>query len=300
MSDLDLSNFKSFQIEHKDVIDDIINNYQPKASEYCFAYLFAWQNHFHFKWTIHNDFLLILGKKDNNFYCLSPIGNGDRIQITLEVLNWLSTLQDISHPYIDRVDNKFISDIKHHPDIFVRTDRDYYDYIYTSANLINLKGRKYHAKRNHIHNFKENHSFEYEKIKSENLINCRQIAEKWCKMKNCDENSSLQAEKEALFRVLNNFDDLGMSGGLISVDGSYEAFTIGEKLNNEMAVVHYEKADPNIQGLYQIINQKYCEKEWQNVKYINREQDMGIPGIRKAKKSYHPEFFVKKYTISLQ
>ena len=96
---------------------------------------------------------------------------------------------------------------------------------------------------------------------------------------------------------MNNFEKLDCKGALIKVDGRYEAYTIGEALNSDTAVIHIEKANSQIQGLYAFINQQFCEREWEHMKYINREEDLGIEGLRKAKLSYNPVSFVNKYSV---
>ncbi|HEY9074330.1 MAG TPA: phosphatidylglycerol lysyltransferase domain-containing protein, partial [Desulfobaccales bacterium] len=104
---------------------------------------------------------------------------------------------------------------------------------------------------------------------------------------------------EAVKAGLINFHDLNLQGGVIEIDGRVEAFTLGELLNNETVVVHIEKANPLVQGLYTAINQEFCRHSWSQVPFINREQDLGLPGLRMAKMSYHPHHLVEKFRIQL-
>jgi hypothetical protein len=100
--------------------------------------------------------------------------------------------------------------------------------------------------------------------------------------------------------VLDNFETLGVTGGCIEIDGKIEALTLGELLNPETVVIHIEKANATFHGLYQMMNQQFLEHEWQHIKYVNREQDLGIEGLRKAKESYYPHHMVEKLTVRLR
>ena len=177
--------------------------------------------------------------------------------------------------------------------------RDHFDYVYRSADLIELQGAKYQAKRNHIHQLRRSHAFTYEVLQARHLSACLDLAANWCALKSCAEDLSLQGEWEAVKASLINFQDLNLQGGVIEIDGRVEAFTLGELLNKETAVVHIEKANPLLQGLYAVINQEFCRHSWSQVPFINREQDLGLPGLRLAKMSYHPHHLVEKFRIQL-
>jgi len=128
---------------------------------------------------------------------------------------------------------------------------------------------------------------------------CSRIMTEWCRAKNCNCQDGDYCERYANMELLRNFRVLGCKGALIKVDGSFKAFTAGEMLNSDTAVIHIEKADTKIEGLYTLINQQFCEKEWKDAVYINREQDLGLEGMRKAKLSYNPVRMVDKYTVYL-
>ncbi len=122
-----------------------------------------------------------------------------------------------------------------------------------------------------------------------------EVAEKWCKIRRCEDDMNLLSESEAVRESLVNFPVLKIDGGVILIDGKVEAFTLGELLNDQTAVVHIEKANPENPGLYAMINQQFCENRWRDLLYINREQDLGEPGLRKAKLSYYPDHFVESF-----
>ncbi|MCJ7595267.1 MAG: phosphatidylglycerol lysyltransferase domain-containing protein, partial [Desulfobacterales bacterium] len=176
-------------------------------------------------------------------------------------------------------------------------DRDNSDYVYLSKDLVNLSGRKYHRKRNHRNQFLKNCEFEYRSLDTE-LVECvLEMQAAWCRMRECVENPDLLAEDYAIYEALTRFEDLDYQGGAILINTSVEAFSLGERLNPDTAVIHIEKANPEIPGLYAAINQRFCQEAWSDVEYINREQDLGLEGLRAAKESYYPCHMVNKYTV---
>ncbi len=179
----------------------------------------------------------------------------------------------------------------------VYPDRDNSDYLYLTEDLMHLKGKKYDAKRNHINRFQKLYEYEYTTIDENNIGSCYDIMDEWCRKIGCDEHKSLYCEKLANSEVLENYSRLGISGALIKVNGKFEAFTAGEMLNRDTAVIHIEKANTDVHGLYTYINREFCERSWSDTRYINREQDLGVEGIRKAKLSYKPFRLTGKYSI---
>jgi len=179
-------------------------------------------------------------------------------------------------------------------------DRDNWDYVYLREKLANLSGRKYHSKKNHVNAFKKDYpDYVYEPITMANKDECILFSDKWCEHRLADD-KSLKCEFCAIKEALNNLEFLNIKGGLIRINGNIEAFTFGEKQNDELVVVHVEKANPDIRGLYPTINQEFIQNNWTDVKYVNREEDMGKEGLRKAKESYNPEFMVKKYNTIIK
>ena len=180
----------------------------------------------------------------------------------------------------------------------VLPDRDSSDYVYSAQDLINLAGRKYHKKKNHLNRFLKDYQFEYRDLDME-LVECFLVLqEEWCKMKECIESPELHSEDYAIHTALTSFEELDYKGGAIQIGSKIEAFSLGEKLNDNTAVIHIEKANPEIPGLYTAMNHSFCSSAWPDMKYINREQDLGIEGLRKAKESYHPHHMIDKYTIT--
>jgi hypothetical protein len=198
---------------------------------------------------------------------------------------------------ICRVGESFINNSVDHNRYSCIPDRDNSDYVYSTIDLIQLSGRKYHRKKNHLNQFLKKYSYEYMKLDLE-LVECFiEMQEEWCQMKECVEKPELLSEDYAVHTALKYYEYLDYKGGAIKIDSRIEAFSLGERLNSETAVIHIEKANPDITGLYSAINQLFCSRTWSEIEYINREQDMGVEGLRKAKESYHPHHMIDKYTI---
>jgi hypothetical protein len=178
------------------------------------------------------------------------------------------------------------------------------DYIYSTESLITLAGKKLSSKRNHINKFmREYGEFEYVELQKEHIDECKRIFDQWCEKNEasgaCDcKEDSPECEQWACYELLDNWDHFpDLKGALIKVNGSFEAFTIGEMLNDDTAVIHIEKGNTDIHGIYAVINKEFVSRTFSHTKYINREEDMGKSGLRKAKMSYMPITKVYKYTI---
>ena len=175
--------------------------------------------------------------------------------------------------------------------INIEPARDQYDYIYRRTDLATLHGRHLDAKRNHIHRFREEHPvFEYRPLTPELFDECRRLTDIWQEEKGGSD--TISAEKQVMETIFSNWDALGMIGGSILVDGRMVAFAYGAAVTTDTFDVCVEKADRHVEGAFAIINQQFAEHLPEQYIYLNREEDMGIPGLRQAKLSYHPEILL--------
>ena len=182
-------------------------------------------------------------------------------------------------------------------------ERDMFDYIYDGESIRTLAGTKNQKKRNHLSYFLKEYEnrFTYKLLNEDNFSECIDLLKEWSQLKaeNDTYDESVDEELIGIKKIFNNYDKLSdkikIAG--VYIDDKLEAFTIGELLNKNMAVIHIEKANANIRGLYPFINKEFLVNEFSDVEFVNREEDMGIEGLRKAKLSYHPVRFVEKYTI---
>ena len=183
------------------------------------------------------------------------------------------------------------------PGLTYEEDRDNWDYVYLQEKLATLSGRKLHGQKNHYNAFVKAHpDFVYEPITMDNMMECLNFGERWCD-EHMSEDPSLLCEKYAIQEAFLSFEQLELRGGAIRFDGKIQAFSFGKKINEDTAVLHVEKARHDVRGLYTAITKEFAAHAWTDVKYLNREEDMGHPGLREAKMALHPEFMVKKYNV---
>ena len=181
----------------------------------------------------------------------------------------------------------------------ITTNRDETEYIYTVEKLSKLSGKKLHGKRNHIARFKDNANWSYEDISDDNFKECLEMNDEWCKLYDCIDDPSLNHELCAVKEAFGNYNELGLVGGLLRREGKVIAYTIGSRINEDTFNIHIEKAFANIQGAYPMINQQFVQHNCQEYVYVNREEDLGDEGLRKAKMSYYPDVLLDKYTARL-
>ncbi len=294
--------FKPVELSDKPVIDGILREYRPSTSELTFANLFIWRKHFDFQWSLHRDWFFITGREDVcPRFAVGPVGPPGRAGAARLLLGWLREDTGDSQPCIERADERLALELSGEPGLMVEETREHFDYVYLTRNLIDLAGNRYRTKRNHINRFyRACGSYTYEELDERHVEACLAIQEKWCSLRRCEEDLNLQGEWEATREILVNHRSLEVAGAVMIVASEVKAFTLGERLGDDMAVIHIEKADPGIPGLYQLVNQQFCARRWSSVRFINREQDLGIAGLREAKLSYGPDHFVKKYRIMLE
>jgi hypothetical protein len=280
-------------LEHKDTYDDYLRRYPTEISEQTFTNLFMWRRSRPIKAVEVGDSLVTYEERDDGVIMfgqpIGPLPLGEAIEAVRA-----ATGKDVA--LCDRVSENAVS-----PDVLkdyeVEEDRDYFDYTYSRGDLSDLEGRKYHKKRNLIKQCLSENMCEYEGISDKNLDEVSEMMDRWCKHKGCKQDRGLCHEYRATREVLTHFAELGLTGGAIRIGGRIEAFTVGEALNENTAVIHLEKAKPEFKGLYQVINQWFCQHALGAFEYVNREQDVGIPGLRQAKESYYPERLVKKFKV---
>ncbi len=292
--------FKPLVLADREVIRPRLWDYQPETSELTFTNLFMWQSHYGYQWCLDGDCLVVVGTAPGRTWALPPVGPSPRAGICRRVLGWLKDAAGIADPAIERADPRLASELAGLADFVVEPIRDDFDYVYRREDLIHLAGGKYHAQRNHINSFSRAYQYRYEPLGAKHLPACLDLCARWCQVKRCAEDLTLMGEWAAIKAVLSNFQALQLQGAVILLDDRVEAFSCGELLNKETAVIHLEKADPELRDLYAVINQQFTQQAWAGVELINREQDLGEPGLRTAKLSYHPHRLVEKYRIRLR
>jgi uncharacterized protein len=291
-----MTDFKEIELADKKVFTDFFVQDPPQTSELTFTNLFMWRHRYRPMWREWGDCLLIMLRPTGEEpFGLPPTGTGNKAEAFIRLSQELKEVS--SEPRISRVGKDSVDHYVDADRYEIVHDRDNSDYVYLSELLISLSGNKYHRKKNHVNKFKKNHKFEYRSLDKDLAVSFLELQETWCELRDCEENPALLHEDYAIYEALCHYRELGFKGGAISINGKVEAFALGELLNPDTAVIHIEKANPDIPGLYAAINQLFCAKEWSDVKYINREQDLGLENLRKAKESYYPDHMVEKCTL---
>lgn len=292
--------FKKLVLEDKQIIDSYIKPSKFLTSEYSFITLYIWRKALDIEYCICEG-ALVLKKASLEFgeFFMQPIGYTDS---TLPIiLNTLMTYKD-SHnmEYLFRnIEAPFIEILKTLPDnnFIFGVEENNFDYIYESEKLINLPGRKLSSKRNHFTRFINGYNYRVEEISLENTQKCMEASRNWCIENSCV--GLLSYEMDSILDMLHNRATLKFIGMVVYVDDKVSAFSIGEIVSEEMAIIHIEKAFSNVHGLYAFINRTFAERYLKHIKYINREDDMGLEGLRKAKESYYPYKLEYKHTVKL-
>ncbi len=292
--------FLNITIEDKKLFDSFLKPWQLEASDFSFANLFIWGVDGKIKYAVEDNALFVkYSFKGVPEFFLPPVpqfGESfdykklvDKAMDYLREQNMPPTIRSLFSPFKEMLE-------KACPDLILTPAPITSDYVYLSEALINLSGKKLHGKRNHINKFISNHpDYQYAELDESMYEMCMGLYREWSEAK---EDEDLSDEKKSVKLALKNLKALGLTGGCILLDGVIEAFTVGERLNDDMHLIHIEKANADINGLYPMINQQYASRSCMDVTYINREEDMGIEGMRKAKHSYYPVKMVDKFIAS--
>lgn len=286
--------FKSLEIENKTVITRHLRATTREICELTLGNLFIWQNFDRPQATcIHGNVCIQINPFNEAPYFLEPLGR-EKLRETTEIL--------FNHSQrLSRVSKGFINALKEFGYKFTPL-RNHFDYIYLRTDLAELKGRKYDGKRNHIKHFQRVHpSYEYVTLKPEMKAEALSLFEKWFTFREESKyfpKLAHTAQKDAITTAFDLFSALHLIGGALYVDNDLKGFALGSKLNPATASVHFMYGDPSLPGIAQILNWEAANKTFSDFKYLDLEQDLGIPGLRTAKLSYHPFKLEEKFEVS--
>ena len=292
--------FKKPQLADREMVTRYFRMNCNRSCEYTFANLYLWSRHYKVEYALVDDMIVFYYTELGAF--TFPQGELSHLKDVLDQLMEWSKEQGQEFHMINVNPEQFARLEEAYPGRFaVEYLRDSADYVYETEKLINLSGKKYHGKKNHTNKFKKLYpDWSYEKITADNVEECFQMALSWRRENGCDDDTDKNAEMCVTLNSLRLMDELQLTGGLLRADGNVVAFTIGEPVCGDTMVVHIEKAYADVQGAYPMINQQFLLHEASQYRYVNREEDMGEPGLRKAKESYHPIFLVEKGRVTLR
>ncbi len=297
-------------LESKPLLDKYLNSFEYKTSGLSFSSLYMWREINQISWKEIGDYLCIAGVSNLEegvfdpflFPVLTKTGTYDPESLARTVSEAREIFESKGEKFaimllpfhmIDIFEQAFPKQLRFIP------DRPNFDYVYSTEDLIELKGRDYHSKKNHLNYFKNHYLYEYVALTSQMADEAMAFIKAFNERKNLQdshEKELLLMEEEAMKDVFKNIEKVGYLAGAIKIDGNIEAISIGGTLGRKTITVHVEKANTEYRGLYQAINNEYCKNVASHIKLINREEDMGLPGLRKAKLSYKPVKLIEKHT----
>lgn len=292
--------FKDIEIDCKNILDKYFDLVDYEACEYCFTTLYMWKDLYNTKYYVEDDFAIVAGEYENKGFIILPLAKKENMNKAFDFIikNFEKEHKQIHLKAINKEVVEYLQRVYGDRFEYIE-ERNNFDYIYDGESLRTLAGRKNQKKRNHLNSFVKEYGdrVEYKKLEEADFDECINLLKEWSKDK--EESIELDSEFKAIKRIFKHYeklkDTLKISG--IYIDSKLEAFSIGEMLNDNMAVIHVEKANADIRGLYPYINQQFLLNEFSDVEFVNREEDLGIEGLRKAKLSYHPVKFAEKYTV---
>lgn len=293
--------FKDITLADKDTITSFTMKSDRRNCDLSFSNLCSWRFLYDTQFAVVDNFLVFKFWAGEQLAYMMPVGTGDLKAVLWELIE--DARKENQHFCMLGVCSNMRADLEAIlPEQFTFTeDRDYADYIYLRSDLSTLKGKKFQAKRNHINRFRNTYpDYEYTPITPDRIQECLDLEAEWCKVNNCDQQEGTGNERRALIYALHNFETLGLTGGILHVNGKIVAFTFGMPINHETFGVHVEKADTSIEGAYAMINYEFANRIPKQYIYINREEDLGIEGLRKAKLSYQPATILEKYMACLK
>ncbi|MBU0684720.1 MAG: DUF2156 domain-containing protein [Candidatus Thermoplasmatota archaeon] len=287
---------RKITLADRPVIEKLFAEYPSEISERTFGSVYVWRNYEDRSRISQLDGHLIISWRREKFgsILLTPVG-GEPAKL-IGALSELGSGAQLTFNGIFGIVDPLASQLKE-AGLSPIPLRDEWDYVYRTNDLIVLEGPKYHTQRKEMKKATSEFELVYESMTTARQKDCLELEETWCDLKHCTLGKLSAAEDGALREAVANLDEIGFFGGVILLRDNVQALTIGERLNSNTAVVHFEKANPAIRGLYQVINQQFCEHALRDFEFVNREQDVGEPGLRRAKEGYHPYHFVEKYML---
>ena len=290
-----VDDFRPVTMADRTQFQEHYQRYPREHSEYLFTTLISW-SHYTPAFCLHRDNnLVLMNMKEGKPQFRPPIG--ERNESLLKEVLGLARAKGGQRPVvaIDEAAKEWIESVL--PGIALTEDRDYFDYVYLADDLVNLAGKAYLTHRNRLNRFKKRYEYSVEEVSPKNIQDAREFLCRWCKHHGCDKNPLLEAETNALLFCMDHFLELELSGIVLRLNDKIQALSVYEAVNDSTAAIHFEKAMPEFEGIYQAVNNEAAKLLVKRYKHINRESDLGIEGLRTAKERLHPDHMVKVYFL---
>jgi hypothetical protein len=286
--------FKKIDVNDKPIFDKHYQQFPPTHSGELFTTMISWEEYVEYRYVSIDNSIIILAKATNEIIIHPPSGKFN-LDLTKQVIG-LAIKENMTFGFIKKIEKNLLS--TYFPSFTFIEDRDYFDYVYRASDLAELSGTKYGKIRNRLNKFAKNFAYITEEISEKNINEVNEFLKRWCLWKDCGSNELLENERKAIIYLMSNYFDFNLKGLALRISGTIQAIAVYEKMNTETVVIHFEKGSPDFDGIYKAINMETAQRVRHFVPYINREEDLGIPGLRKAKLSYHPDHFIEIYNIS--
>lgn len=282
--------FRDIELSDREWMEKYLKTSDYRGCEYSFGNLYIWKDLYCNQAAEESGMLCVRSKKlgSRQWQYLFPIGEGD-FQVAVEAMRADAAkrgenfvLRGLGKTEADRLYDVFGERFN------IESNRAEWDYLYKVEDLALLAGRKYHKKRNHIAKFEKSGEWHFELLGRNNMEACRKMCETWYGEHAAGGNTAALMDRSVVDNAFEYFERLGLTGGVLYQHGQVVGFTIGEPLNSDTYVVHVEKAFADVSGAYPMINREYVKSVMQGYTYVNREEDDGLEGLRKAKESYYP------------
>ncbi len=301
-------------IDNRKELEKYLRGFNYETSGLTFSSLYMWRDINMFSWEKLGEYVCVCGTSHLELqediilpFMEAPMtatGYYDTEKLKETVLLAKEKFEEAGQPFIMRLIPEVV--VKELQKAFgsklvIEDDRANYDYIYEKDALIHLRGRSLHSKKNHLNYFNNNYTYEYKHMTSCMADDAMRFIKEFNAKKDIPphEMELLMMEERAMRNVFENIEDGGYQGGVIYIDGKIEALSVGSLMTDDMAVVHIEKGNTDYRGIYQAINTEFCKHLPEHITRVNREEDMGLPGLRKAKLSYKPIKLLDKYIITI-
>ena len=293
--------FKDITLEDKEIITSYIFPNDCCNCEFSFSNLVSWRFLYDTKYAIVDDFLVLRYNSGGNDTFMMPIGKGNADNVILKLIEEIHSQGKPFKMYAacHFIENQVSDNLRERFNLL--PNRDSFDYVYLREDLANLKGNKFQQKRNHVNRFMKTYpNWEYKSATPELIRLCIEKEHEWYESNDDYKHQEIDNERQALLYAMNHAEEIGVKGGVLLVDNEIVAFTFGFPINHKTFGVHFEKADIRFTGAFTIINQMFAKDIPEEFEYVNREEDLGIEGLRKAKTSYNPVFLITKGVVTLK
>ena len=291
--------FKTITLKDKVVVDKAVFAENSRSADFNFGNIYIWDKHFRQLVAFHGERMITKLRYAGEPMFVFPIGRGDLRGAVDAVSEFAAhkkyplVIRGITEENLEKLENEYPGRFEY------SEDSDCADYIYLAEKLASYSGKALHGKKNHCNRFEADHSWEFIPIDRKSIPLCMDMLDVWTEDNSDRLDKSIAYEHDAIIRAFAAYEQLGLEGGMLFADGRIVGFSIGELINSDTFNVHFEKAEIEMNGAYPMVCREMCRmvmEKHPEVKYINREDDMGLESLRKSKLSYKPEFLLKKYT----